>query len=72
MIIEKFINTIYKDRVYNEDGKDTYWYFKGDGTGDFEELGEETTVECLNYYIEYCKEQIRLAEEYLKLKENKK
>lgn len=40
--------------------------FVGDGMDDFENRSSETTKECLESYIVYCKDQIEIAEKCLK------
>lgn len=53
-IIEKYINSI----SITQDG--TYRFYE-DGCGDFEESATDTTIECLDNYINYCNDQIKFA-----------
>lgn len=61
--IEKYINEI---RVFGQE-----YSFYGDGAGDFEKIGTDTTLECVLDYINVCTEQIRLASEYIDVKYGK-
>lgn len=61
-MIKKFINEIRKNPEYCE-----YKYtFLGDGVGDFEEIKDHTTKECLDNYIKYCKDQIVMATDVIR------
>lgn len=55
--IEQYINEI---RVFEQD-----YSFYGDGSGDFEKIGTDTTLECLLDYISHCTDQIKLASNYI-------
>lgn len=56
-ILSKFINSITED----SDGNLTFF---GDGCGDFENVAKHASDVCVDNYIEYCREQIKLAEKY--------
>jgi hypothetical protein len=74
MIIEKFINEITKSKEYDYEKNYEYddWSFYGDGQGDWENIGNDTTIECLDKYIIHCEKQIELAKEYKKYLKEKK
>jgi hypothetical protein len=69
--IKRYITEIRKEVTHNyETGRDVErWVFVGDGGGDFEKYGDSTTKQCLENYIKHCKEQIDLAEVYLRMME---
>lgn len=67
--INKYINEIFQYSqfdLYKAEDKE-FWRFTGDGRGKFEENSNSTTKECLLRYINHCKGQIALAEEYLNI-----
>lgn len=66
-MIEKYLTQIRKEKRYNEDFTEEIdcFLFEGDGSGDFEEISDSCDKNIVPDYIEYCKDQIRLAEEYL-------
>lgn len=70
-MITNFINEIskYTDFDYIDNKEIIEYVFCGDGQGDFEERKRDTTIECLNNYIDFCNDQIKLAQEYIELKE---
>jgi hypothetical protein len=73
-MIKEYISSISKRKEFSKvtfDDK-TIYRFVGDGCGDFEEVFNSATVEAVKSYIDYCKDQIKIAEEYLEfIKENK-
>lgn len=72
-MINKYLNKIRKNKSYNNDyTKEIYIYdFFGDGEGDYEEISDLTTKECLVEYIKECFKQIELANECLNNKGEK-
>ena len=65
-MITRYINRIHVINDINFEGTSIRRFsIFGDGCGDFEEHFDSATNECLKNYIEYCKEQIKLAEELL-------
>jgi hypothetical protein len=70
--LEKYINNMCKNTRYAKDycEKEDYYTFHGDGEGDFEEFSERADLKIVFDYIAYCKKQINLAEEYIKLRKD--
>lgn len=66
-MITEWLNKIRVYTGYNRDGElqDRY-EFSGDGSGDFEMHNEKCDLDVLDRYVNYCKEQIALAEKYRK------
>jgi len=70
--LNRYINEISKRTIFDWNGKDVLeWTFRGDGFGDFEDMANSVKKELLPEYIESCKKQIELAEEYLSYLEEK-
>jgi hypothetical protein len=66
-MIKDYISSISKRKEFSKvtfDDKIIY-RFVGDGCGDFEEVSDSATVEVVKSYINYCKDQIKIAEDYL-------
>jgi hypothetical protein len=70
-MITRYINKISTINATNYITGDTTteYSFYGDGNGDFEDIENDATEETLKDYIEFCREQIKIAKEYLKIKE---
>jgi hypothetical protein len=66
--LEQYISSIRKEVEYDytKEKDVTDWTFYGDGEGDFEEVADNADPKIVQTYIEWCKKQIILAEEYLK------
>jgi len=67
--IKDYLNSIKRVRQFsfNSYHEEDIWTFTGDGEGDFEEIAEFTTENCILNYIAHCQDQIKLAEEYYNL-----
>ena len=65
--IERYINDISKFQYIScATGEIVNKYdFRGDGQGDFEDISDKTTKECLENYIAECEKQIEIAKECL-------
>lgn len=70
--INTYLNSIKKGQKFSHQSfqNETELSFWGDGMGDFEQIEKSATTRVLKDYIDHCKEQIELAEEALKLKED--
>ncbi len=68
-IIKDYLNSIKRVRQFsfNSYHEEDIWTFTGDGEGDFKQITEFTTENCILNYIAHCKDQIKLAEEYYSL-----
>jgi len=65
--ITQYINSITVDHVLDSDYNSIeQLQYMGDGVGDFENIGDDTTDNCLTQYIIYCKDQINLAKTELR------
>jgi len=64
--IEKYLNYIEVCDITNFDETKRTFSFFGDGKGDWENIGNCTRKEVIKNYINDCREQIKLAKEYLK------
>ena len=62
-MLKSYINSIsYNSKLSPNDP----WSFFGDGQCDFEVIRNSADLEIVKNYISYCKDQICLAEKYLK------
>lgn len=61
-VIHRYINNISTFKELNSYGeeKDTYTFY-GDGQGDFESSGDETTLECLYAYRTFLLAQLKVT-----------
>lgn len=65
--ITQYINSINVEHVLDSDYNSIeQLQYMGDGVGDFENIGDDTTENCLTQYIIYCKDQINLAKTELR------
>jgi hypothetical protein len=73
-LIEYYITSITKsvcephlcpEQSFNNREEVTHWSFTGDGQGDYENYGNRAGRPVVEAYIERCKEQAALAQEYL-------
>ena len=67
-MITDYISSILKRKEFSKVNFEdkTVYRFCGDGCGDCEEVSYSATIETVKNYIDYCKKQIEIAEEYLK------